>query len=340
MSLGPLIIDVAGTTLTAEDRCLLAKPAVGGVILFTRNFESRQQLADLTADIKKTRDELIVMADYEGGRVQRFRDGFSVIPPMAELGRLYTRSASEALQAAGDLGYLVASELAAVGIDLPLAPIADRDYGQSTVIGHRAFSSAPETIALLADAYSRGLAEGGSLATAKHFPGHGWVAADSHAELPMDERSEAELASDWHPFAELIAGGVASIMMAHVRYPAIDNAPASLSRTWIMNVLRKRLGFAGCVFCDDLSMGGAAETFGDVAARVQAALAAGCDFLPLCNDRDAAWQAVAGVAAWRDTGQAYRDVFAARLCATRAAAQVEPERLARARDTARRLQPA
>ena len=339
MSLGPLIVDVASTTLTAEDRRLLAEPVVGGVILFTRNFESPRQLADLTADIKKTRAELIVMADYEGGRVQRFRDGFSVIPPMAELGRLYKRAAADALEAAGDLGLLVASELAAVGIDLPLAPIADRDYGQSTVIGHRAFSSNPDTIALLGRAYAEGLAEGGSLATAKHFPGHGWVAADSHAELPVDERSEAELAGDWQPFADLIAGDVASIMMAHVRYPAIDTAPASLSPIWIKQILRTRLGFAGCVFCDDLSMGGAAEAFGDVAARVQAALDAGCDFLPVCNDRDAAWQAVAGVAARLATGQACRNAFAARLGATRAAARVEPQRLARARETARRLQP-
>ena len=335
-ALGPLVIDVAGTTLSTSDRALLRQPGVGGVILFTRNFESRAQLAELTREIRRTRSNLPIMADYEGGRVQRFRDGFTVIPPMATLGRYYSDAPGEAVAAAADIGWLVASELAETGIDLPLAPVADLDYGQSSVIGHRAFSGDIDAVTALTKAFTRGLQAGGSLATAKHFPGHGWVAADSHAELPVDTRGVEALAADWQVFAALIDQGIASIMMAHVHYPEIDARPASLSPVWIQDILRQRLAFDGCVFCDDLSMGGAVA-FGDVATRVHRALTAGCDFLPVCNDREAARAALAAVDDDLAIGRTRRQQFAERLERSRAGRVADDTRAERARALAHRL---
>lgn len=333
---GPVLVDVAGTVLDDADRALIDHPAVGGVILFARNYESREQLAALVTAIRAVRDDLIIVADYEGGRVQRFIDGFTRIPPMAALGRYHARAPDDACHAANELGYLVAAELGAVGIDLPLAPVVDRDYGHSTVIGHRAFAGAPDTIASLAGAYANGLAVGGSAATLKHFPGHGWVRADSHAELPIDDRDRAALAIDWAPFAALVDAGVASVMMAHVHYPAVDSRPASLSSVWIEKILRGELGFAGCVFCDDLSMGGAVS-FGDVATRCRAALAAGCDYLPVCNDRASARAACDAVLADREQGGSRRAALLAQLRAAQAETTPDETRLADARDVAARL---
>lgn len=307
---GPLLVDVASTTLTDADRALLAEPGVGGVILFTRNYECPGQLAALTADMRAARPGLLIVADYEGGRVQRFRDGLTAIPPMSALGRLYRDDPQAAGTACTELAWLAASELAALGVDMPLSPVLDLDYGVSQVIGSRAFAADASTVSELAGCFAAGLTEAGSAATAKHFPGHGFVAADSHAELPVDERDYPALVADMAVYPRLFAQGLASLMMAHVRYPQVDDLPASLSPVWIEDILRGELGFVGCVFCDDLSMGGAAA-LGDYARRTQMALAAGCDYLPVCNDRQAALAALAALDQAPDRGLGRRQALLA-----------------------------
>lgn len=315
--LGPLLVDVEGTALTPADRQLLADPAVGGAIVFTRNYANPQQLAALTADMRAARSNLVIVADYEGGRVQRFREGFTPIPPMRSLGQCYRRDPQGAHHAARELAWLMAKELQQVGIDMPMAPVLDRDYGHDAgAIGSRALADRPDWIAGLAESFVQGLEEAGSTATIKHFPGHGHVAMDSHKGLPVDDRAWAELSEDMAPFRMLIERGVASVLMAHIRYTEVDPVPASLSSTWIDGVLRKQFGFRGCVFCDDLSMGGAAA-MGDYAERVRRALAAGCDFLPVCNDRQAALTARRAVHEGApDRGAARRATLAASLAQT------------------------
>lgn len=305
---GPLLVDVASTTLTDADRRLLAEPGVGGAILFTRNYDSPAQLAALTADMRRVRPGLLIVADYEGGRVQRFLSGLTHLPPMSALGALYRQDPGAARRACRELAWLAASELAALGVDMPLSPVLDLDYGVSRVIGSRAFAAEAARVAELAGCFMRGLDEGGSAATAKHFPGHGFVAADSHAELPVDERAYSALAADMAVYPALFERGLASLMMAHVRYPRVDDRPASLSPVWIEDILRGELGFTGCVFCDDLSMGGAAA-LGGYAQRTQMALAAGCDYLPVCNNRPAARTALAALAGADDRGQARRQAL-------------------------------
>lgn len=302
---GPLLVDVASTELSEPDRELLADSGVGGVILFTRNYANPEQLCALTADMRAVRPGLLIVADYEGGRVQRFRDGFTRLPPMQALGRLYAQDAPAAREAVGELAWLMASELAACGVDMPLAPVLDLDYGASTVIGSRAFAAEAGAVSELGGLFATSLAAAGSPATAKHFPGHGHVATDSHAELPTDDRSLAALNADMAVYPPLIVNGLASVMMAHVRYPAVDELPASLSPVWIQDILRAELGFDGCVFCDDLSMGGAAA-LGDYARRTRLALAAGCDYLPVCNDRHAALAALAALEGAADHGAGRR----------------------------------
>ncbi|MEW6166563.1 MAG: beta-N-acetylhexosaminidase [Pseudomonadota bacterium] len=284
--LGPLMIDVGGLELSAEDREILSHPLVGGAILFTRNYRDHEQLRALCDEILALRSPRLLLAvDHEGGRVQRFRVGFSRIPSMRALGRLYVEDPAEALEDAREQGMTIGRELAAFGIDLCFAPVLDVDHGVSQIIGDRAFSDRCEVIAELARELRAGLNAAGLAATGKHFPGHGAVKPDSHVELPIDRRAEAELrAIDLLPFEALIADGLESIMMAHVRYTAIDALPASLSRKWIRGILRRELGFAGAVFCDDLSMGGAAVV-GGLVERARLALDAGCDMLPVCNDR-------------------------------------------------------
>lgn len=293
---GPLLVSVAGTELTGDDRRLLAEPAVGGVILFTPNYRDRTQLTELTAAIRSVDDAMLIVADTEGGRVQRFREGFTRLPAMRRLGELFDRDADYALEAARDVGWLMASELVSAGVDLPLAPVVDTDAADSIVIGDRALSADAGVVSRLASALRQGIADGGSAATAKHFPGHGAVAADSHHVLPVDERPWPELVRDMAPYETLIADGLESVMPAHVRYPAIDDAPASLSRVWLNDILRGRLGFTGAIFSDDLSMAGA-ESVGEPPARARAALSAGCDFLPLCHDRASARQSAATIGA-------------------------------------------
>jgi len=285
MTLGPVMVDVSGTTLTAEDRQVLGHPLVGAVILFARNYAGVQQLEELVRAIRAVRTPpLLVAVDQEGGRIQRFRTGFTELPPPRLIGRLYDSDPEAARRLAAQCGWLLAAELRAVGVDLSFAPCVDLDYGISEVIGDRAFHRDAEVVARLAVSAMQGMREAGMAATAKHFPGHGAVVADSHRALPVDRRSIEELGDDLLPYHRMIANGLSSIMVAHVSFPEIDEAPASLSQRWLQRELRGSLGFTGAVFSDDLSMAGAAIA-GTVPERAREALAAGCDVLAICNDR-------------------------------------------------------
>jgi beta-N-acetylhexosaminidase len=292
MTLGPLMIDVQGTTLTEEDRELLAHPLVGAVILFTRNFASVEQLERLVADIRAVRTPpLLVTVDHEGGRVQRFRKGFTVLPSMRTIGREYDLDPAAGRQLARQCGWLMAAELRAVGIDMSFAPCVDLDYGVSSVIGDRAFHRNPQIVAELAIAFMGGMREAGMAATAKHFPGHGAVVPDSHVAIPVDRRELPDLDEDLYPYRRLIANGLASVMAAHVIFSALDDRPAGFSRRWIQQELRGTLAFDGAIFTDDLSMAGAGVV-GDMSQRAAAALEAGCDVLSLCNDRKGVLQVI------------------------------------------------
>jgi len=285
MSLGPLMIDVAGTALTAADREVLAHPLVGSVILFTRNYADPAQLAALVADIQAVRSPaLLVAVDHEGGRVQRFRPGFSALPPLRRIGHVFDADAAEGLAMARALGWLMATEVLACGLDFSFAPCVDLDYGLSEIIGDRAFHARAQHVSQLAIAYMHGMRDAGMAATAKHYPGHGAVVADSHLALPVDRREFIDMEPDLLPYRRLIDNGLPAVMVAHVLYPAVDDVPASFSRRWIDGVLRQELGFKGLIFADDLTMGGAAAA-GDLIQRAQRAQAAGCDVLPVCNDR-------------------------------------------------------
>ena len=292
MTLGPLMIDVQGTTLTEEDRDLLQHPLVGAVILFTRNFESIEQLERLVADIRAARTPpLLVTVDHEGGRVQRFRKGFTVLPAMRTIGRQYDLDEAAGKQLARQCGWLMAAELRAVAIDMSFAPCVDLDYGVSSVIGDRAFHRDPQVVAELAIAFAGGMREAGMVATAKHFPGHGAVVPDSHVAMPVDRRPLSDLDEDLYPYRRLIGNGLAAVMAAHVIFEEVDVLPAGFSSRWIQQELRGNLGFDGAIFTDDLSMKGAAVV-GDMAQRAAAALAAGCDVLSLCNDRKGVLQVI------------------------------------------------
>jgi beta-N-acetylhexosaminidase len=284
VSLGPAVIDVAGLALAGDERKKLRHPATGGVILFARNYRDPAQLRELVAEIRATRAELLLCVDHEGGRVQRFRSGFTALPPMRRLGELWDRDPQAAGQTAHAAGLVIAAELSAYGLDFSFAPVLDLDYGTSSVIGDRAFHSDARAVGELAAAFIRGLAAGGMAAVGKHFPGHGYVAADSHTDLPRDERKLEEiLAKDVAPYAPAIAAGLAAVMPAHVVYGAVDPQPAGYSSFWLKELLRGRLGFDGLIFSDDLSMAGALAA-GSIAERARLALAAGCDMVLLCND--------------------------------------------------------
>jgi len=290
VTLGPLMLDLGGVAVEPDERELLAHPLVGGVILFSRNYESPAQLERLTADIHAVRTPaLLVAVDQEGGRVQRFRDGFTSLPPLRAIGRHWQAGRDAAMGLARQLSWLMAAELRAAGVDLSFAPCVDLDLGLSEVIGDRAFHASADTVASLAVASMLGMREAGMAATAKHFPGHGSVAADSHVALPVDRREPADLDPDLAPYRRMIANGLLSVMAAHVVFPAVDRLPASLSRRWIAGELRERLGFRGAVFTDDLSMTAAASS-GSIVERARLALAAGCDMLPVCNDRASVMQ--------------------------------------------------
>jgi beta-N-acetylhexosaminidase len=286
MTLGPLMVDIAGTELSADDREALSHPLVGSVILFSRNYRDLAQLRHLVGQIHALRTPaLLIAVDHEGGRVQRFRAGFSALPPLRRIGQAHDADAAAGVSMARALGWLMAAELLACGIDFSFAPCVDLDYGLSEIIGDRAFHARAGVVATLAVAYMHGMRDAGMAATAKHFPGHGGVAADSHLALPVDRRRLADLAEDLLPYRRLIANGLPAVMVAHVLYPAVDAVPASFSPRWISGELRRGLQFQGLVFADDLSMAGAAAA-GGLAQRAERARAAGCDVLPVCNDRD------------------------------------------------------
>jgi beta-N-acetylhexosaminidase len=282
---GPVVLGVEGLELTPADRERLAHPLVGGVILFARNYAEPAQLDALTAAIRAARaPRLPIAVDHEGGRVQRFRAGFTAIPPMRTLGESWDGDVARAAREAESLGATIASELRAHGVDFSFTPVLDLDWGSSTVIGDRAFHGNANAVAHLASALCRGLRAHGMAAVGKHFPGHGHVAADSHTEIPVDDRPMATIAAhDLVPFAALVKAGLEGIMPAHVVYPAVDAQPAGYSRVWLQEVLRGRLGFDGLVFSDDLDMAGA-HGVGGMIARAEAAIGAGCDAVLVCND--------------------------------------------------------
>ena len=285
LALGPAVIDVVGPALTDEDRERLRHPAAGGVILFARNYESPEQLCALTSEIEKLREPaLLLCVDHEGGRVQRFREGFSTVPPMRELGRLWDRDRAAARESARAIAYIVGAELAAHGVDFSFAPVLDLDYGTSKVIGDRALHFDPTAVGALGACVVQGFADAGMGAVGKHFPGHGYAEADSHVAVPKDDRRFGDIEKkDLVPFRMAIEAGLAGVMPAHVIYTQVDAEPAGYSKRWLQEVLRGKLGFQGIVFSDDLSMAGASVA-GGVAERARAALAAGCDMVLLCND--------------------------------------------------------
>jgi len=279
---GPLMIDIAGHALTSLDRERLAHPLVGGVILFARNYASPAQLSALTAEIHALRSpSLLVAIDHEGGRVQRCREGFTRLPAMRRLGELWACDAPRSLTTARQIGYVLASELRSHGVDLSFTPVLDLDWGHSQVIGDRSFHRDPEAVVQLAGALIEGLRQAGMKACGKHFPGHGWVEADSHVVIPVDRRSLAEIETDMQPFRRL---ALDAVMPAHVIYPAVDERPAGFSPRWI-EMLRREIGFDGVIFSDDLSMEGASVA-GGIVERVEAAWRAGCDMLLVCNAPD------------------------------------------------------
>ena len=291
----PLIIDIAGTSLTKTDRTRLSHPLVGGLILFSRNWTDRSQLTELCRSIKKIRQDLLICVDHEGGRVQRFKtDGFTHLPPMGALGDMWMASPSgrraggplDATNAATACGYVLGAELRACGVDFSFTPVLDLDYGQSAVIGNRAFGRDPRVVSLLAKSLMHGLLQSGMANCGKHFPGHGFASGDSHTEIPVDRRSlKAILQDDAAPYRWLNTV-TSSVMPAHVIYPKVDSRPAGFSRRWLEDILRRQLGFGGAIFSDDLSMAGARRIDGKTVSYSEAAVAAltaGCDMVLLCN---------------------------------------------------------
>ena len=287
MSLGPVMMDLVGTTLSPKERGRLRHPLVGGVILFSRNYESPAQLRALTAEIRALRNPpLIITVDHEGGRIQRFRAGFTDLPAGARIGEIHALDRARGRTLAHAAGYVMAAELLAHGVDMSFAPVLDLGHGVSTVIGDRAFAEDPLVVTELARQYVLGMTQAGMAACGKHFPGHVGVMGDSHTELPVDERPLSALKNaDLVPFARLCPTVLAAVMPAHVLYPRVDAQPAGFSRVWLQDLLRKAQRFSGVIFSDDLSMAGA-HGAGDLGARARKALAAGCDVVLACNDPD------------------------------------------------------
>ena len=293
--LGPLMLDLEGLSLTGRDRELLVHPQVGGLIFFTRNYQDPQQLQNLVEEVRAIRPNIIIAVDQEGGRVQRFKEGISRLPPMGRFGNLYESDQEKALKLTKDCGWLMATEILSFNIDISFAPVLDLDFGVSTVIGDRAFHRDPEKVSQLAGAFIEGMNNAGMAATGKHFPGHGYVAGDSHIDIPIDSRTYEEIEhSDLIPFKELITRGLSGIMPAHVIYDRCCDQPAGFSKFWVQDQLRKQLGFDGVVFSDDLSMEGATVA-GSFVSRAKAAIEAGCDMVLVCNNRDGAEQVLVGL---------------------------------------------
>lgn len=285
MTLGPLMVDLLGTTLSPEEREKLQHPLVGGVILFSRNFESAAQVTELCRQIHALREpHLLISVDHEGGRVQRFRQDFTRLPPVAAIGKEFMQHPQLTLQRAEQTGWLMAAELRAVGVDFSFAPVLDLDYGVSEVIGDRSFHRDPKAVTDIARAYIQGMKKAWMSAVGKHFPGHGAVEVDSHQGLPVDKRYfEDMLQADMLPFTHLCQKDLAGIMPAHIVYEQSDDMPAGFSRFWLQEILRDRLGFQGAILSDDLSMEGAAIVGGPL-ERAEAALEAGCDMVLVCNN--------------------------------------------------------
>ena len=296
MGLGPVMLDVLGTALTPDDEARLLHPLVGGVILFRRNFASVTQLTELTAAIRALRPTpLLIAVDHEGGRVQRFHEGFTRIPAMRELGKIWDRHPQRARHLAHQTGFVLGAELRSCGVDFSFTPVLDVDHGQSSVIGDRAFHSDPQAIAELAHHLLLGLKQAGMHTVGKHFPGHGFVAADSHLAIPVDERKFVDIElCDLVPFRQMIAFGLTAIMPAHVIYPAVDSRPAGFSPVWLKDILRGKMAFEGCIFSDDLSMEGATVA-GGIVQRASAALNAGCDMVLVCNKPESADELLDGL---------------------------------------------
>jgi beta-N-acetylhexosaminidase len=310
-ALGPVMLDVVGTELTADDLRRIRHPLTGGVILFSRNFTSRTQVTALAAAIHEARPGVLIAVDHEGGRVQRFKsDGFTRLPAMRALGKLWDRDVLESTRAATDIGYVLAAELRACGIDLSFTPVLDLDHGESGIIGDRAFHRDARVVTLLAKSLNHGLTLAGMANCGKHFPGHGFVKADSHVAIPVDERGLDEiLAEDAAPYGWL-GLGLSGVMPAHVIYPKVDKHPAGFSKKWLC-MLRKDMGFQGVIFSDDLSMEGASVA-GNVVQGANAALSAGCDMVLICNSPGKADQLLDGLE-WNAAGAAHDS--AARIAA-------------------------
>ena len=296
MTLGPLMVDLVGLELSEVERDVLQHPLVGGVILFSRNYESPEQITALTTSIRALRaPHLLISVDHEGGRVQRFREGFTRLPPIGALGQHYMQHPKQTLARAEKTGWLMAAELRSVGVDFSFAPVLDLDYGVSDIIGDRSFHRDPEAVTAMARAYIAGMKRAWMPAVGKHFPGHGAVAIDSHLDLPVDPRHfEDMIQADILPFKQLCNSGLDGIMPAHIVYEKSDSLPAGFSPFWIKEILRDRLGFQGVVLSDDLSMEGAA-VMGDSLARTEAALSAGCDMVLVCNKPDSVIQVIDGL---------------------------------------------
>jgi len=300
MTLGPVMVDLEGPELRPDERELLRRPEVGGVILFARNIQTPEQLTALVDAIHAVRTPpLLVAVDQEGGRVQRCREGFTILPPMRHLGRAYDADPRGARETARALGWLLAAELRSCHVDLSFAPVLDLDHGVSQVIGDRALHSDPQAVAVLAQSLMLGMRDAGMAAVGKHFPGHGGVVADSHVTQAVDRRAWSALLDDMEPFRRMIDAGLAAIMMGHVIYPEVDPQPAGYSSRWIRDELRDALGFTGAIFSDDLSMRGAA-TAGGPAGRARAAVTAGCDMVLVCNDARAAAQVLRELEGYSD----------------------------------------
>ena len=308
------MIDLEGAALQAAEADLLRHPAVGGVILFSRNYRRPGQVRSLVTAIRSAAGRPVLVAiDQEGGRVQRMRLGFSALPPARVLGEVHDSDPGRAGELARARGRLLALELGAVGIDFSFAPVVDVDYGRNDVIGDRALHGDPEVVSILGAAFVQGAASAGMACVAKHFPGHGWVEADSHVEMPIDDRDYSALLADLVPFERLFAAGAGAVMTAHVQYPTVDEPTPCYSRRWMSEELRQRMDFSGAIFADDLSMHGAGQA-GDLGQRVEAALEAGCDMLPICNDPGGVRELL------RDWSYAERPGSAARLATLRRAA--------------------
>ncbi|WP_139683115.1 beta-N-acetylhexosaminidase [thiotrophic endosymbiont of Bathymodiolus puteoserpentis (Logatchev)] len=282
MNLGSIMMDVSGLTLTNLEKQQLAKASIGGVILFSRNFKDIYQVKSLIQSIRLTNQNLLIAVDHEGGRVQRFREGFTHLPAMAKLGEIYDQNPDHALEQAASCGYVLAAELLAIGVDFSFAPVLDLDYDVSSVIGDRAFHSNPDVVVKLASSLIEGMHNAGMKCVGKHFPGHGFVAADSHLDLPVDGRPLNDISQDMAVFKALINHGLDAVMPAHVVYSQVDLNPAGFSSKWIKEILQEKLGFGGVIFSDDLSMQGA-HFIKSIVKRVQVSLESGCDMVLICN---------------------------------------------------------